>query len=336
MIDSNLALTADAKQRHFCTLFNENYLVKGLVTIQSLLRYCPGAEIFVLCLDAKTQRLIETFALTGVHCVPLADVEDEQLLAVKGSRTVPEYCWTLTGSFCWWVLGHHPEINFLTYVDADLFFCSDVEPIFDEIGSSSVAIVEHRFTPRLQHLEVYGRFNVEWVSFRRDEQGMACLNKWREQCIEWCYANPVDGKLGDQKYLDAWPEEFQGVCIIQHKGAGLAPWNYSNYSLAVDNDAINVDDVPLIFYHFHQLQILAGGKFNRISEIYTKDAPPFDPLYARYEAELTRCIADIRKRDPEFSAGIRSASLMSFRRSLQRLLPVQIRSALRKIGFHFW
>ncbi|MGO8624669.1 hypothetical protein ACC817_36030, partial [Rhizobium ruizarguesonis] len=93
-------------------------------------------------------------------------------------------------------------------------------PIFDEIGNSSIAIIAHRFAPRLQNREVNGRLCVEWVSFRRDEEGMRCLARWREQCIEWCDYRLEDGKMGDQKYLDEWPDRYPNCHIIEHPGAG--------------------------------------------------------------------------------------------------------------------
>jgi len=69
--------------------------------------------------------------------------------------------------------------------------------LFDEIGDSSIAIIEHRFSPRLKDREVNGRFCVEWNGFRRDDQGLDCLSRWRAQCIEWCYYRLEDGKMGE-------------------------------------------------------------------------------------------------------------------------------------------
>ena len=41
------------------------------------------------------------------------------------------------------------DINLITYLDADLLFYSSFEPIFNEIGNSSIAIIEHRFAKAL-------------------------------------------------------------------------------------------------------------------------------------------------------------------------------------------
>jgi hypothetical protein len=75
--------------------------------------------------------------------------------------------------------------------------------------------------------------------------------------MEWCFIRSEDGKFGDQKYLDDWPQRFGGVVVLRHKGAGLAPWNAAQYSVAWKEGRFTVGDAPLIFFHFHGFKSVA-------------------------------------------------------------------------------
>jgi hypothetical protein len=319
------------KQRYFCTLFDSGYLLKGVAMLSSLARYCPTAQVYVLCMDRQTQHILEHLDLPHVQCIPLSEVEDQALLKAKADRGVAEYCWTLSPCLPWHVMKKHPEMDFITYVDADLLFYSDVEPLFDEIGDASIAIIEHRFTPRLKDREVNGRFCVEWVSFRRDEQGMACLGRWREQCIEWCYYRLEDGKMGDQKYLDEWPDRYSSCHILMHPGAGIAPWNYAQYQFAIDAAGrITVQGSPLIFYHFHQFQLLDNGSFDRLSTFYTNERDEPESIYATYEADLKARLAEVRRLVPDFKAGLKPVVSVRSRRLIQQFVPFWVKELARR------
>jgi hypothetical protein len=225
---------------------------------------------------------------------------------------------------------NNPSVDALTYLDADLLFYSSTEPLFEEIGSSSIAIIEHRFTPRLKKYEANGIFCVEWVGFRRDEEGMACLSRWRQQCIEWCYNRLEDGRMGDQKYLDEWPGRYRSCHIIRHAGAGIAPWNYAQYSFDSDTEGnITVDGMPLIFYHFHQFQLLDNGRFNRLSTFFTSECAEPSALYQTYEETLVDVLGEVRKTDPDFSAGLQSAARIVLKQWLQRFVPEKLKAVVR-------
>jgi len=300
--------------------------------LRSLAHFCPGAKIYVLCMDLQVKYVLERLNLPFVKCIMLADVENADLLRAKAKRGVAEYCWTLSSCFTWYVMQNYPEIEFLTYLDADLLFYSDVQPLFLEIGDASIAIIEHRFTPRLQDREVNGRFCVEWVSFRRDLQGLACLSRWRDQCIEWCYYRLEDGKMGDQKYLDAWPGLYSSCHILMHPGAGIAPWNYAQYKFGVEaGGLITVEGAPLIFYHFHQFQLLGNGKFNRLSSFYTSECAEPASVYEAYEAALKKCLADVRDIIPKFNEGLKPVLSVRGLRFMQRFIPMWA----KKISRHF-
>lgn len=299
--------------------------------LQSLAVHCHNAKVFVLCMDAQTEELLSQLNLPYVTCIRLSQIEDEALLAAKASRGVAEYCWTLSPCVPWYVLQNNPDIEFITYLDADLLFYSDVEPLFDEIGQASVVIIEHRFSDRLKDREVNGRFCVEWVSFRRNTEGISCLSRWREQCIEWCYYRLEDGKMGDQKYLDEWPERYSECHILQHPGAGIAPWNYDRYQFGQNADGeITVQGQPLIFYHFHQFQLLDNGNYDRLSSFYTAHCKEPESVYAAYEHALEDCLAQVRRIDPQFKGGLKPVANVRSRRFVQKYMPMWAKEVARR------
>lgn len=238
---------------YFCTYFDSNYFIKGLALYRSLVRHVASFHLWVLCFDDLTYETLQKLSLPEVVPISLRDFEEEdkELLQAKSNRSRIEYYFTCTPSLPLYILRNYPEVNMLTYLDADLLFFSDPSPIYQELGNGSVLIVGHRFPSHLRHQENRGIYNVGFLSFRRDNIGLQCLCWWRDRCLEWCYDRVEDGRFADQKYLDDWPTRFPGVVVLQHKGAGLAPWNVENYSLCLENGHVLVDSQVLVFFHFH-------------------------------------------------------------------------------------
>jgi hypothetical protein len=253
----------------FCTLFDSRYLTRGVALHASLQRVDPRSHLRAFCMDERAHRILEQLDLPGLTAVALSELErhDQELAAVKADRTYVEYCWTATPSIARYCLEREPRLEAITYLDADLYFFSSPAPLFAELGDDSAQIVPHRYAPEHRHFEeTSGIYNVEWLTFKRDERGLEALGWWRERCLEWCYQRFEDGKFGDQKYLDDWPQRFSGVTVLQHIGGGVAPWNVANYTLTERDGLPYVDDVPVVFYHHHSLQLFrpsvrfAGGE----------------------------------------------------------------------------
>jgi hypothetical protein len=240
----------------FCTYFDHWYLTRGLALARSLQRHRRGARLWVLCLTDLCFEVLRRLAPAGVRPLHLRDLEvaDPALAAARRDRTVMEYYFTCTPALPLYLLEHERDLDLITYLDADLFFFEDPEPLFSELGERSVAIVPHRFPPRLRELERHGIYNVGWLTFRRDERGLTCLRWWRERCLEWCHDRVEPGRFAEQKYLDDWPQRFPGVVALRHPGANVAPWNLEAHRLTLQGERVRVDGEPLIFYHAHGLQ----------------------------------------------------------------------------------
>jgi hypothetical protein len=121
---------------------------------------------------------------------------------------------------------------------------------------------------------------VQFVTFAR-KGAEALLRQWQGQCLDWCFNRSEDGKFGDQKYLDLWPEDFPNVVhVLERQDRTLAPWN-----------ALRFPYGNAVFWHFHLLKIksdLKAGKFSIESEAGQYIIPKVarDQVYANYINEL--------------------------------------------------
>lgn len=247
--------------RHYCTIFNAAYVVRGLALIESLRRHGGAHRIHVFAMDAQTAQILRALERPEVVVITPAEFETAELIGVKPGRGIGEYFWTCTPHIirhCLLELG----CDACTYVDADVWLMSDPEPVFRAMDQDAVLLTEHRYTPRHDQSALSGRYCVQFMRFVANEQGLAALQWWCDRCIEWCFARREDGKFGDQKYLDDWTTRFPSVHVSQHVGAGVAPWNAARTDFRQRDGVVEVRDrldaalgawQPLVFFHFHGL-----------------------------------------------------------------------------------
>ena len=245
--------------RNYCTLFDSGYIARGLALAGSLNEHCSPCRLFMLCMDDEAEVLLGQLGTPNIIPVRLADLENEdrELADVKATRNTVEYYFTCKASLVRYVLAKHTECERVTYLDADLFFFSDPAELDNEIAGSSVAVIEHRFSPGNRRLYKYGRFNAGWLSVRNDVTGHNCIDWWRSRCLEWCHDYVEGDRYADQKYMDKFPELFNAV-IVGNIGANLAPWNIGNYKLTYEGGKLFVDRQPVVFYHFQGVKRLFG------------------------------------------------------------------------------
>jgi hypothetical protein len=289
--------------RYYVTLFDSNYLTRGLTLYSSLMRHAEDFHLWIICFDDLAHQLLSELKLTKVTLVSLEQFEDKELLRIKTERTRKEYCWTCTPSSLLYVLDTEPQVDAITYLDADLMFFASPEILFEAAGQASILLTEHRYIPELQQQAIArGIYNVQFIMFRRDESGLKALHWWRDRCNEWCFDRIEENKFGDQKYLDDWTQRFEKVHVVQHLGAGLAPWNANQYQLKRVNTQIYVEDYPLIFYHFHGLSIY------RFNIGYLRGGYPISSrlkswVYQPYFQEIACAYHQLAAIYPQFSLG---------------------------------
>lgn len=313
--------------RHFCTYFDSRYLSRGLALHESLQQQCPDFKLWVLCLDSSSYDTLTKLDLKEVHSISFNEFlhGDDRLQSARENRSLVEFYFTCTPSLPLFILKAEPEVEMITYLDADLFFFSSPEPIFEEMGDCSIAITPHRYPTELVKNNIYGFYNVGWLSFRRDTIAMACLNWWRDRCLEWCYDREEDGKFADQKYLDQWPKLFENVAVLNHPGVNVAAWNLSGTRIHHLKNVIMVNDHPLIFYHFHSIKKISAVIYEMAFKTYLVKPSTFlrrrvlSPYLRRVreiEKQLTTCGPRVLEtRGIRTQTEVRSSSRPSWRRA---------------------
>lgn len=242
---------------HFVTLFDSNFLPMGMCLHASLMEHGQPFHLWILCMDERVEAQLRQLDLPCISLIQLREVESTALLEVKKTRTIGEYCWTLTPFTPQFVLDRDKNVERVTYLDADLFFFDAPRILLQEFEKSGkhVLITEHAYSPGYDQSSTSGRFCVQFMTFRRTDGGYKVMRWWQERCIEWCFNRVEDGKFGDQKYLDDWEERFfDEVHVLNQVEKALAPWNASRFCSGSDSPTVPV------FYHFHSLRIISPGR----------------------------------------------------------------------------
>lgn len=300
------ASVGPAPRREYFTICDRGFLLKALVLHRSLLRHAGDFHLTVFCLDDESERILDELAPPKLSTVPIAELEafDPELAETKADRKLAEYSWTAKPPAFRYLFERRPGADVVSYLDADHMFFGDPKPLFDELGDDAVLITPHRYSPEYAGAIIAGVYNAGFIAFRRDPRALEVLDDWRGLVIEWCYHRHEPTRSGDQKYLDYWPDRFDGIHVLEHLGGGVAPWNVDQYRLERSGDGVLVDGVPLIFVHYHRVELRREGRHEPRPGGYHLSRRVQRLIYAPYLAEIDRALADVREVAPGFDAGL--------------------------------
>ncbi len=281
---------------NFCTLFDSNYLDKGLVLMDSLYESCKAYNLYVLPMDKKCFEILSRLELPNVIVVDYDDFEDADLVSVKNERTRAEFCWTCTAKLIQYIFRKY-QVEICTYIDADLFFYKDPYILIEEMlqEKKSVQIVRHNFCryERKYNEKKSGIYCVEFNTFLNDQDGNKVLESWVADCLNDCSYGKNEEVLGDQKYLNKWLEIYNCINVLGNLGAGIAPWNINRFKIQSINKKLYYTDSEthkkgeIVFYHFQNV------RFRDESHVYCCDVlksnyPGATILYEHYLSRIMK------------------------------------------------
>jgi glycosyltransferase involved in cell wall biosynthesis len=246
----------------YCTYFDHNYLAQGLALLESLEIHGGNFELWVLAHSPACESCLKKIHHPCLKVLPVSELLqlNPALEQVRKARSVAEFYFSASPAWLRHVLERVPRGAAVTKIDADCFLFGSPTEIQAGKRTASIVITPHHHTRKKN--ACYGIYNVGWVSIRNDNVGMACVRKWEQQCLEWCFDKPDGKRYADQKYLDDWADRYPDVFISDLPGANLAYWNVNEFQLRWNQGKVWVNDSPLIFYHFSGLKKIRNGVYD--------------------------------------------------------------------------
>lgn len=266
-------------KRFFCTYTDENFIPRALALWTSIKDHHKDFTLYVCLMTKKAVEVSKKIKLKNIKFSSVNDLEKELpiLKKIKKQRSKIEYYFTCTPALIEFLLKKH-NLPYLEYIDADMFFFRNSNYILKKIKNSSVGMTPHRFARTKQVHQIYGKFNVGWLFFRNNKDGLKCLRWWKQNCLRWCFDRVEKDKYADQKYLDRFFQVCKKIKVLSMPGFNEAPWNVVPERIKKINTTVFVGNYPLVLYHFSGLHKICG----RI----------FDPTWSDYELKPNDKIID--------------------------------------------
>ncbi len=259
-------------KENFVTIINYNFIPQVLALYNSMIEHIIDFNLWIICVDHDTKNFLVSKNYKNIQILSLDEFETEELKSVRKNRTLGEYIWTLTPFLPDWVFETDKTISRLTFLDADTFFLKNPSQIYKEYENINkpILITKHNYDPIYDQSEKSGIYCVQFIIFNR-LKGIEVRNSWKKECISWCFNKFEDGKFGDQKYLDKWPDKFGSqVHVLTQDDAFQAPWNARIY-----------DYSKAIVWHFQGFRILKKRKFIFFGN-YNVPKKVIDNIYLKY------------------------------------------------------
>ena len=236
---------------NFCTLFDSNYASKGIALYLSLEQQTEDFVLYVMGMDRKCQEVLNSIGFKHMVVECIDDVNSPELAEAKTNRSRAEFCWTCGSFFTDFFLDKY-NLPDITYLDSDLMFFNSPKIVFDEFEHINASV---GLAPHFTKYPLFGKYCVQYVYFKNDEDGRNCLRWWRDECLKWCYSRVEDGKYGDQKYLDFFADRYQNVYETENRGVGIAYWNMYYCGFKDGFTIYRGKKWPSVFFHYSGINV---------------------------------------------------------------------------------
>lgn len=298
---------------NWAIISSKTRVYQSLALVRSIRENGDGSDISLLATDEKAFGILSFFLkdASNLRVYREEEIVSKDIISLKDRRKYFSYCWTLKPVFCEFLIKKIKKGGLVTYVDSDILFFDNVTNFLEEREYSTFFTFEEHYFPHLdknkvEHIKkIVGNFNSGFISFRNNVDGRACLNWWKERCIESCDINSQ--VFGDQKYLNEMPGLFTGVLYEESVTLNVGPWNVLKRKISVEGGRVKFGNQYLMFYHYVGFRLKNKNNISLLENIPQTTNSFFDVnpsakiIYDLYINVLYSEVSKVSQMYPEFN-----------------------------------
>lgn len=285
------------------TIVAKNYVGLAIILESSIRKYYKDLDFYIIVADEPSVDLRKEFpenVLVGKEVLGI-DVNTWDNMSFKYDIT--EFCTSIKPQSILYMLslGYEKVI----YLDPDIYFFSSIEFIFSELNNCSIILTPHITSiPGMKNmdypekgLKANGIYNLGFCAVRNTYKTEMVLKWWYNRLINQCFADVRKSQFTDQKWIDFLPTFlYDGeLKIMNHLGMNVAPWNFFERKVLVDNNKWYVKSrigdsptFPLVFVHYsgYDYKSLSNGIIARKNPIKMELHSDLEKLVFSYSESL--------------------------------------------------
>ncbi len=278
------------------TICSNNYLGQALALKTSFLKFHPQYRFYIILVD-KPFSGIDYASFTPGQVLFIKDIPNLPLDTLLTRYNIIELNTAVKPSIFKHLMGLHPNLNRIYYLDPDLYFFGTLKVSEDLLKSKTAVVTPHIITPiprdgmapNENTFLNFGLYNLGFLGINPQHlEAINLLDWWEERTLNFGHIDLRQGYFVDQLWINLVPLFFKEIAIIKDLGYNMAPWNLHERSLQrIGEDGVVLqDDSPLIFYHFSKLSDDPNAISREYNRFTFQDKPLLRTLYNIYKNAL--------------------------------------------------
>ena len=327
------------------TIVAKNYT--GLAQVlETSVRKHSDAEFFVIIADEWSKDEHSPSLSTNVFIAKeVLNIPANEWEQMAFKYNLVEFCTAIkAASFQYLFTKGYEKI---LYFDPDIYVFNPLQSVFEQLNKASIVVTPHILNPQTpfkgnynDHLFLLnGTFNLGFLGLKKSAATTTFLGWWHHRLINHCFFDNDQGTATDQKWINLLPAIFseEQYSISRHLGMNVAPWNFHERKVTVENNIYHVCDresdegekIPLIFVHFSGYDYSKIGSGHIVHKNQLNDYSDLEPVFEKYGEALSnsefKTYVGLKYSYNSFNNGVGVLSL--HRRMYRRLLELNLAQA---------